>query len=240
VTELANAIAVVTGGAHGIGAAVVRGLARAGARIVIVDIDGDAAARLACEVGGSSFAADARDAAGFQEVFERIGRAEPGIDVLVNNIGGGPKRTLAEMSVADWDETAALNLRSAFIATREVLEGMRRRGGGSIVNVSSIAAHDISPVGGAAYAAAKAGMLALTRQTAYEWARERIRANAVCPGPTRTLLTRSSQRSDADFPLGRWIQPEDVAEAVLFLASPRSAMCSGTVVDVDGGVRLGA
>jgi 3-oxoacyl-[acyl-carrier protein] reductase len=93
-------------------------------------------------------------------------------------------------------------------------------------------------VGGAAYAAAKAGVLALTRQTAYEWARERIRANAVCPGPTRTLLTRNSKRSDDDFPLGKWIEPADVAEAILFLASPRSAMCSGTVVNVDGGITL--
>jgi 3-oxoacyl-[acyl-carrier protein] reductase len=141
--------------------------------------------------------------------------------------------------VADWDETLALNLRSAFIATRGVFEAMRRRGGGSIVNVASIAAHGVSPLGGAAYAAAKAGLLALTRQTAYEWSREHIRANAVCPGPTRTLLTRESRRENADFPLGRWIEPTDIAEAILFLASPRSAMCSGTVVNVDGAVGLG-
>ncbi len=237
--ELANAIAVVTGGAHGIGASIVRGLARLGARVVIVDLDGAAAERLAHEVGGSSHAADARDAARLQDVFERIDRAEPGVDVLVNNVGGGPRRALATMTVAEWDETAALNLRSAFIATRGVLGAMRRRGGGSIVNVASIAAHDVSPVGGAAYAAAKAGVLALTRQTAYEWASERIRANAVCPGPTRTLLTQGSQRAATDFPLGRWIEPADVAEAVLFLASPRSAMCSGTIMNVDGAVSLG-
>src|SRR5690606_3699513 len=113
---------------------------------------------------------------------------------------------------------------------------MRRRGGGAIVNVASIAAHTYSPLGGGAYAASKAGLLALTRQTAHEWARYRIRANAVCPGPTRSELTRASTRQDADFPLGAWVQPGDVARAVRFLASPEAAMCTGAVLDVDGGV----
>lgn len=239
-SELDGSIAIVTGGAHGIGAAVVRRLAGLGARVVVIDVDGEAAHVLAREVDGIAHAADARDAMALEALFARIDQSEPGIDVLVNNVGGGPRRKLAEMSIADWDETSALNLRSAFIATRGVFAAMRRRGGGSIVNVSSIAAHGISPVGGAAYAAAKAGVLALTRQTAYEWARERIRANAVCPGPTRTLLTQHSQRADEDFPLGKWIEPEDVAEAVLFLASPRSGMCSGTIVNVDGAIGLKA
>ena len=81
--------------------------------------------------------------------------------------------------------------------------------------------------------------MSLTRQTAYEWARYRIRANAVCPGPTRTVLTENSTRQDADFPLGRWVEPEDVAEAVLYLASARAAMCSGTTMNVDGGLAIG-
>ena len=237
-SESPQSIAVVTGGGHGIGAAVVRGLAKMGARVVIVDHDTETANDLADEVGGVAHIADARDATALQSAFENIDRSVPGVDILVNNVGGGPRRTLEHMTVADWDDTLALNLRSAFIATRGVLSAMRRRGGGSIVNVASIAAHNISPVGGGAYAAAKAGVLALTRQTAYEWAKDRIRANAVCPGPTRTALTERSMRTDADFPLGRWIQATDVADAVLFLASPRSAMCSGAVIDVDGAVRL--
>lgn len=237
-SDSARPIAVVTGGAHGIGAAIVRELAKTGARVLIVDRDGTAADNLAREVGGIAVRADASDATALQSAFEHIDGSQPGVDILVNNVGGAPSRTLEQMSVADWDDTLALNLRSAFIATRGMLAAMRRRGGGSIVNVASIAAHGISPVGGAAYAASKAGVLALTRQTAYEWAKYRIRANAVCPGPTRTPLTERSTRTDADFPLGRWIEAADVAEAVIFLASDRSAMCSGTVLDVDGGIRL--
>lgn len=234
----APTIAVVTGGASGIGAAVVRGLANIGTRVIVIDRDEAAAHKLAQEVDGAALVADACDPAAFASALGHIDRNEPYVDILVNNVGGGPRRTLEQMTVADWDETFALNLRSAFMATRGVLPAMRRRGRGSIVNVASIAAHAISPIGGAAYAAAKAGLIALTRQTAHEWAKYRIRANAICPGPTRTALTAQSSRRDEEFPLGRWIEPADVADAVIFLASDRSAMCSGSVVDVDGGIRL--
>lgn len=233
---LSGKVAVVTGGAKGIGEGIVRELARAGAGVVVVDLDIEAASRLAAEVGGVAHAADASDPLALSAVFARIDAQQPGIDILVNNVGGGPRRTLDAMSLADWQATLSLNLTSAWVATRGVFEAMRRRGGGAIVNVASIAAHAYSPLGGGAYAASKAGLLALTRQTAHEWARYRIRANAVCPGPTRSELTRASTRQDADFPLGAWVQPLDVARAVRFLASPEAAMCTGTVLDVDGGV----
>lgn len=236
--DRAPTTAIVTGGAHGIGAAVVRGLAALGTRVIVIDRDEAATHTIAQDVDGTALIADAGDAVAFAAAVDHIDRTEPYVDILVNNVGGGPRRTLEQMTVADWDQTLALNLRSAFLASRGVLPAMRRRGRGSIVNVASIAAHAISPVGGAAYAAAKAGMVALTRQTAHEWAKYRIRANAVCPGPTRTALTAQSSRRDEEFPLGRWIEPADVAEAVIFLASDRSAMCTGTVVDVDGGLRL--
>lgn len=235
---LAGKVAVVTGGAKGIGEAIVRELAREGARVLVVDVDIDCAARLATELGGVAHAADASDPQALASVFARIDAQEAGVDILVNNVGGGPRRTLEQMHLADWQHTLALNLTSAYVATRGVLDAMRRRGGGSIVNVASIAAHSISPLGGAAYAAAKAGLVSLTRQTAHEWAQYRIRANAVCPGPTRTELTRASQRQDADFPLGSWVQPADIASAVRFLASPEAAMCTGAVLNVDGGVAL--
>lgn len=235
-TLLSGKVAIVTGGARGIGEGIVRELARVGARVLVVDLDLDAATRLAAEVGGAAHAADASDPLALATVFARIDAQEPGVDVLVNNVGGGPRRTLDAMSLADWQATLSLNLTSAWVATRGAFEAMRRRGGGAIVNVASIAAHAYSPLGGGAYAASKAGLLALTRQTAHEWARYRIRANAVCPGPTRSELTRASTRQDADFPLGAWVQPGDVARAVRFLASPEAAMCTGAVLDVDGGV----
>ncbi|HEU4627285.1 MAG TPA: SDR family oxidoreductase [Steroidobacteraceae bacterium] len=236
--EFEGACVVVTGGAHGIGAAVARDFATLGARVLIIDLDDRAARELAREIGGTAFSIDVRDAVSLECVLEEIDRREQGVDVLVNNVGGGPRRKLEELTVEEWDSTLALNLRSAFIATRGVLNPMQRRGGGSIINVASIAAHGVSPLGGAAYAAAKAGMLALTRQTAYEWASKRIRANAVCPGPTRTLLTEKSRRRDEEFPLGRWLQPEDIAQTIVFLASPRASMCSGVVINVDGAFSL--
>jgi NAD(P)-dependent dehydrogenase (short-subunit alcohol dehydrogenase family) len=231
--------AVVTGGARGIGAAIVRELARLQARVIIVDLNYQAARELAEAVGGVAYAADATNPAALQNVFARIDQSEQGVDILVNNVGGGARRTLEQMSLEDWEQTCALNLTSAWVASKGVLDAMKRRGGGRIINVASIAAHSISPVGGGAYAASKAGLLALTRQTAHEWARYGIRANAVCPGPTRTDLTHASVRKDSDFPLGAWIAPEDIAAAVCFLASPAAAMCTGAVLDVDGGVRLG-
>lgn len=236
--ELTGKVAIVTGGANGIGAAIVHELARAHARVLIVDLDAERAMALAREVGGTAFTVDAADPHAMAALFARLDQQEPGIDILVNNVGGGPRRTLEEMTLEDWQGTLALNLTSAFVATQGVLGAMWRRGGGAIVNVASIAAHCVSPVGGAAYAAAKAGLLALTRQTAYEWAKYRIRANAVCPGPTRTELTRTSARVDADFPLGAWLQPSDIAAAVRFLVSPSAAMCTGAVLNVDGGVSL--
>ena len=238
--ELAGKLAIVTGGASGIGAAIARELAREEARVLIADLDREAAMRLARQIEGVAYAVDAADPSALAALFESIDKEEQGIDILINNVGGGAPCRLEDLTLEHWQNTLALNLSSAFLATRGVLGAMRRRGGGAIVNVASIAAHSISPVGGAAYAVSKAGLLALTRQTAYEWAKYRIRANAVCPGPTRTSLTQSSTRVDADFPLGAWVQPRDVAQAVRFLASPSASMCTGAVLNIDGGVGFGA
>ena len=238
VADLTGTTGIVTGGARGIGAATVELLAKAGCRVWVLDIDGVEASSVAQRVGGIAHQVDARDAVALERFFQGLDADGVAIDILVNNVGGGKPCILSEMTTADWDDALELNLRSAFIPTRGVFPLMRRRGSGAIVNVSSIAAHGISPRGGAGYAASKAALLSLTRQTAYEWARFGIRANAVCPGPTRTDLTISSSRAADDFPLGRWIMPGDVAEAVVFLASPQSGMCSGTFLDVDGAVKL--
>lgn len=239
VGEFAGKLVIVTGGASGIGAAIAREFARDGARVVIIDLALERAEALASEIRGEAYAADAAQPAELAAVLARIDAQEKGIDVLVNNVGGGARRTLEALTLPDWQDTLALNLTSAFVATQGVLGAMRRCGGGAIVNIASIAAHSVSPVGGAAYAASKAGLLALTRQTAHEWAKYRIRANAVCPGPTRTDLTLTSARTDSEFPLGAWIHPEEIANAVTFLASSRASMCTGAVLDVDGGVSLG-
>ena len=137
--------------------------------------------------------------------------------------------------------TLHLNLTTAFLATKAALPALIANDGGEIVNIGSIAAFRPSPVGGAAYAAAKAGLIAFTRQCAHELAelaRHHIRVNAVCPGPTRTALTRNSARASSDFPPGRWIEPDDVAATVPHLLEPASGMCTGSVCTVDGGIGL--
>ena len=225
-------VAIVTGAASGIGAATARLLTGRGLIVAGFDLDpAQGQSTFACAVDVTS--ANAVDAA-VTEVASRFGR----IDMLVNCAGGGEGKPLAELTGLVWRGLLELNLTSAFNTIHAVAPIMRRSGGGSIVNVASLAARRVSPKGGAAYAAAKAGLLALSRQCAFELAPDRIRVNSVLPGPVRTALTRSSVRSDADFPLGRWPQPEDVAKVIGFLLSEDASMCTAAEIVVDGGAGL--
>ena len=230
---------IVTGAASGIGAAVVRILVERGVSVGALDID---AAGLDTLWSSTDLVrakpADVCDAGAVAEAISAVSRDRMPISGLVNCAGGGGGQTIREMTADQWRATLDLNLTSAFLVTKAVLERMIDTGGGAIVNVASVAAYRPSPIGGAAYSAAKAGMLAFTRQCAHELAVHRIRANAVCPGPTRTALTRNPDSDRSRFPLGRWIEPEDVARSIVHLLGEDSAMCSGTAITIDGGVTL--
>jgi len=227
--DLTGKIVLVTGGGNGIGAASSRAFAKAGARVVVIDRDGDAAARVAAEIGGGAtgHALDVSDGAAFARLASEIAAQAGGIDVLVNSAGTITRQTIAAMPVADWDRVIAVNLRGPFNGTQAVIPHMRARGGG------------------ANYSASKAGLLGFTRHAAYELAPDRIRVNAVCPGPTATAFgggqvpsaERKAERA-RKIPLGRMVEPEDIADAVLFLASDMSRMCTGIALDVDGGVLI--
>ena len=149
------------------------------------------------------------------------------------------------MPAADWDRVIAVNLRGPFNGTQAVIPHMKKRGGGAIVNIASVAGRRISFGGGANYTASKAGLLGFTRHAAYELAPDKIRVNAVCPGPTATAFgggqvpsaERKAERAKK-IPLGRMVEPEDIADAVLFLASDMARMCTGIALDVDGGVLI--
>ena len=149
------------------------------------------------------------------------------------------------MPTADWDRVIAVNLRGPFNGTQAVIPHMKKRGGGAIVNIASVAGRRISFGGGANYSASKAGLLGFTRHAAYELAPDKIRVNAVCPGPTATAFgggqvpstERKAERAKK-IPLGRMVEPEDIADAVFFLASDASRMCTGIALDVDGGVLI--
>jgi NAD(P)-dependent dehydrogenase (short-subunit alcohol dehydrogenase family) len=245
--DFSGKIVLVTGGGNGIGAASCRGFAEGGARVAVIDRDAAAAQSVAAEIGGGAtgHALDVADGAAFARLAAEIAAQAGGIDILVNSAGTITRQTIAAMPVADWDRVIAVNLRGPFNGVQAVIPHMRARGGGAIVNIASVAGRRISFGGGANYSASKAGLLGFTRHAAYELAPDRIRVNAVCPGPTATGFgggqlpsEEQKERRATKIPLGRMVEPEDIADAVLFLASDNSRMCTGIALDVDGGVLI--
>jgi NAD(P)-dependent dehydrogenase (short-subunit alcohol dehydrogenase family) len=186
--DFSGKIVLVTGGGNGIGAASSRGFAKGGARVAVIDRDGAAANSVAAEIGGGAtgHALDVADGAAFARLASEIAAQAGGIDILVNSAGTITRQTIAAMPVADWDRVIAVNLRGPFNGVQAVIPHMKARGGGAVVNIASVAGRRISFGGGANYSASKAGLLGFTRHAAYELAPDRIRVNAVCPGPTAT------------------------------------------------------
>jgi len=242
---LEGRVALVTGGAGGIGSAIVRALARDGAAVAVVDRPGEAAAEaLAAEVEASggravALAADvadlARAEAVVRETVERLG----GLHVLVACAGIARDRVLWRMSEAEWDEVLDTDLKGAFAYLRAAAPHLRRQRYGRVVLISSINGLR-GKVGQANYAAAKAGLIGLGKTAARELGRDGITVNVVCPGLIETPMIRSMprealERSVAETVLGRPGQPEDVAELVAFLASDRARHITGEVIRVDGG-----
>jgi 3-oxoacyl-[acyl-carrier protein] reductase len=245
--DFSGKVVLVTGGGNGIGAASCRGFAKGGARVAVIDRDGAAANSVAAEIGGGAtgHTLDVADGAAFARLASEIAAQAGGIDILVNSAGTITRQTIAAMPVADWDRVVAVNLRGPFNGVQAVIPHMKARGGGAVVNIASVAGRRISFGGGANYSASKAGLLGFTRHAAYELAPDKIRVNAVCPGPTATgfgggQLPSEEQkaRRATKIPLGRMVEPEDIADAVLFLASDQSRMCTGIALDVDGGVLI--
>jgi NAD(P)-dependent dehydrogenase (short-subunit alcohol dehydrogenase family) len=247
--DFAGKVALVTGGGNGIGAATCRAFAAAGARVAVLDRAAEAAAGVAAEIartGGSAtpHAVDVADRDVFTALAAAIAEASGGIDILVNGAGTTVRAMIAEMRPEDWDRVIAVNLTGALNGIQAVLPHMRKRGGGAIVNVASIAGQRISFGGTANYTASKAGLLGLTRHAAYELAPDGIRVNAVCPGPTATGFSGAipSAQTKAErarkIPLGRMCEAEDIADPILFLAGHAARMITGVALTVDGGVLI--
>jgi 3-oxoacyl-[acyl-carrier protein] reductase len=233
--------ALVTGAGGGIGAAIARELARAGAAVVVNDLDGAAAAATAGAIGprARAHAADVSDpeaAAGLVAAASEHGR----LDVLVNCAGILGRARVADMSDEEWRRVLAVNLDGCFHTCRAAVPVMERAGFGRIVNVASIAGIRISYVGSAAYTASKAGLIGFTRHLAVEVAPAGITVNAVLPGVTATPLLEGADLDAlaASIPAGRAATPEDHAALVAFLAGPAAGHITGAAIPIDGGISL--
>lgn len=246
-------LAVVTGAANGLGAAIAERLGAEGARLALLDIDAGGLERVAAALrakGAEVLArpGDVTEEAVVQEAFAAFAEAAGPIDILVNNVGGARNARIWEMSAEDWDFTIRLNLRSAFLCTRAVLPEMMARRAGSIVCLSSGSRNgtpwSAADSGAAAYSAAKAGIAGFVRDVAMEVSHLGVRINAVAPGPieterTRAAFARMEQTLELSpnrlVPMRRVGQPREIADAVLFLASDEASYVTGTVLDVAGG-----
>lgn len=243
--RLAGLTAIVTGAAGGIGSACCLLFAREGAAVVAVDQDGAGAEKIAGEVracGGRSlaFTADIRDRLQIEAMAAAAAAAFGQVHVLVNNAGIGSQMHFLDTTLESWQLMLDVNLTGTFLCSQVIARTMARDGGGRIVNVSSHAGL-LAPSGRAAYAAAKGGIIAMTRVMALDLAASRISVNCVAPGPIdmpRLAAGHSQERRaawHAAVPLRRYGQPEEVANAILFLASGESGYVNGQTLAVDGG-----
>jgi 3-oxoacyl-[acyl-carrier protein] reductase len=242
--DLRGTAAFVTGAGRGLGEAIAQGLAEAGSRVVLADIDPavDAAASRLQSRGLECAAVhlDVRDEAAFDAVFAAACDRLGGIDIMVNNAAVTSSTPLWSISVDEWDEVLAVNLRGTFLGCRIAGRHMRVRGAGRIVNLSSIAGQQPSAASGAHYAASKAGILALTRTFAAEMAPHGVTVNALAPsavsGPLLDGLDEERRRAvAAAIPLSRFGESQEVAAAVVYLASPAAAFITGATLDLNGG-----
>jgi NAD(P)-dependent dehydrogenase (short-subunit alcohol dehydrogenase family) len=257
--ELAGKVAVVTGGASGLGEGLARRFAAEGAKVLIGDIDGDGGSALAADIGGAALFVEA-DVSDIEQVSRLVSTAVEhfgGLHVMVNNAGvsGTMHRRFLDDDLADFHNVMAINVQAVMAGTRDAARHMAEHGGGSIINMTSIGG--IQAGGGVmTYRASKAAVIQFTKSAAIELAHYEIRVNAIAPGNIRTAIVRKSAADGdaeqleqfeekiraqmrADRPLKREGTVEDVAEAALYFAGDRSRYVTGTVLPIDGGTSAG-
>lgn len=239
-------VAIVSGGADGMGAACVRQLAAEGATVFALDVKPDIASELAAELraAGASveaIEADVMDEEGFRTALRSAITSAGRVDVLINIAGGSAAGLVADVDLELWDRLYRLNVRSTLVACQEVLPSMRRQQKGSIVTMASISGLRGDP-GWGAYNSAKASIISLTQSLAWEEGLNGIRINAICPGPVAsrrmlaTLPPEAFAKYDQACAIGRMGRAEELAEAILFLASDQASFVTGAALVADGGL----
>lgn len=245
--SLTNRVAIVTGAGRGIGKVLALGLAQAGADVAVVartaaDIDKTAEEIRALGTKALPVPADVRESEQVANMVSRVLEEFHRIDVLVNNVGGTPKKPVLQQTERSWEAALRLNLTTTFLCSKAVAEAMIKQGKGSIINIASAIGQGNLPYF-AAYAVAKDGVISLTQRLALEWAAYHIRVNAIAPGFVATEMAAKYFQEDADLreelkrvPLGRAAKPEDIVGAAVYLASDASDYVTGTIITVDGGL----
>lgn len=241
---LAGRTALVTGGARGIGLAIGLRLAEHGARVALGDLDGvavDAAAASIRDRGGQAVpcAFDVSDAAAVRAAYAGLGA----VHILVNNAGICPLSPADDIDEAEWDRVLAVNLKGAFLCTQAALPDLREAGWGRVINIASVSGQMGGVAVGVHYSASKGGLLAMTKSFARLLAPYGVTVNAIAPSTVETDLTagwsgRVRHEIQAQVPLGRFVQPDEIAEAAAFLCSPAAGAITGATIDVNCGLLM--
>ncbi len=243
--EMTGKVALVTGAGRGIGKAIAEGLAHAGAKVAVNDINPDSCQRVAAGLGpagAAAFQADISSKHAVQAMIDGVLERWDRLDILVNNAGVEPQASLLTMDEWDWQRTLNVNLTGPFLCTQSAARVMKDSGGGVIINIASIAGRAGGLRDRAAYVASKTGLVGLTKECARELAAYGIRVNAICPGVIETEMTAHLRQNEAqmkrwleDIPQGRLGAPDDVVGLVLFLCSDSARYITGQAINVDGG-----
>ena len=244
--RLENKVTVITGAASGIGRATARRFAAEGASVVVADFDDQHGSEVAAEIGGLFVKVNVADQDSVVAMYDKTAEVYGGIDVLFNNAGISPADddSILTTGLDAWKRVQDVNLTSVYLCCKYGIPHLQRRGGGSIINTASFVAVLGSATSQISYTASKGGVLAMSRELAVQFAREKIRVNALCPGPVNTpllieLFAKDPERAArrlVHVPMGRFGEPEEIANAVLFLASDDASYVTATTFMVDGGI----
>ncbi|MSW97395.1 MAG: 3-oxoacyl-ACP reductase [Actinobacteria bacterium] len=244
--RLAGKVAVITGGASGIGFATAQRLRAEGATVVIGDMDEKAGQKAAAEVEGLFIKVNVTEEAEVDNLFDLTAKTYGSVDIAFNNAGISPPDddSIETTELPAWQKVQDVNLKSVYLCSRAALRHMTKQGSGSIINTASFVAVLGSATSQISYTASKGGVLAMSRELGVQFARQGIRVNALCPGPVNTPLLQElfakdherAQRRLVHIPIGRFAKPEELAAAVAFLASDDSSFITGSTFLVDGGI----